>query len=309
MRLSTILLALFTLVAFAANSILCRQALTSGSIGPVEFTSIRLGSGLLALSPIILLRKRQFGSIPVAAAGESNPLRIQRSSIWPATALFGYAVFFSLAYIQLDAGIGALILFASVQITMIGVSIARGNKVTLFEWAGLVISFSGLIYLLLPGLSAPPALGAVLMMVSGMSWGMYSLLGKAQARPILSTARNFLFCLPGVMILGLVTIGNSVRLGHIPATTEGILLAVISGAVASAMGYILWYMTMRRITTTVASVSQLVVPILAAMGGVLFLHESLSLRLMIASGLIIGGIVITIVSRKIPEQLPEQSQA
>lgn len=294
-------MAVFTLVAFAANSILCRQALMSGSIGPVEFTSIRLGSGIIALSPFILFRKRRFGPGAVGSSGEPNPLRIQRSTIWPAMALFGYVVFFSLAYIQLDAGIGALILFASVQITMMGLSIIKGNRVTLFEWAGLAISFSGLIYLLSPGLSAPPALGTVLMMVSGMSWGMYSLLGKVQTRPIVSTARNFLFCLPGVMILGLVTVGNIVRLGHIQLTTSGIFLAVISGAVASGMGYVLWYLTVRRITITVASVSQLVVPILAAMGGVLFLHESPSLRLVVASMLIIGGIVITIMSRKVPE--------
>ena len=301
MRLSTLFLMLFTLIAFAANSILCRQALMTDSIGPLEFTSIRLGSGILVLLPIILFRKRLFSRL----SEDRNPIIVRSSNIWPAVALFSYAIFFSLAYIQLDAGTGALILFASVQITMIGISIARGNKVSLIEWAGLVISLSGLIYLLLPGLAAPPALGTILMIVSGGSWGIYSLLGQNQTQPILTTARNFLFSLPGVIFLVFLSTADFALTGQSKMSLDGILLAMVSGAITSGMGYVLWYLTVRRISTVVASICQLAVPILAALGGILFLSESLSLRLVIASILIVGGIVVTIVYRK-SGQTPSQ---
>lgn len=298
MRISTLFLAIFTLVAFAANSILCRLALKSGSIGPLEFTSIRLASGIIALLPFILFHNARPRPESPGSSGGKNLLKIRLTNIWPAMALFGYAISFSLAYVQLDAGVGALILFASVQISMMGISIIQGNKVTPFEWAGFVVSFSGLIYLLLPGLSAPPALGTFLMIVSGVSWGVYSLLGKHQERPLLSTARNFLFCLPGVIILGLITAGKLSREGYISIKIDGIILATISGAVASGMGYVLWYLTVCRITTAAASISQLAVPILAAMGGIIFLNETLNLRLVAASIMIIGGIVMTVLSNK-----------
>jgi drug/metabolite transporter (DMT)-like permease len=298
MKISTLFLMLFTLVAFAANSILCRQALMTGSIGPVEFTAVRLGSGIIALLPVVLFHKSLFRSSSTESSDGSVLLRVRISNSWQAMALFAYAIFFSLAYVQLDAGTGALILFASVQISMIGISIIGGNRVALFEWIGLVISFSGLFYLLLPGLSAPPLVGTTLMIASGASWGVYSLLGQNQSRPILSTARNFLFCLPGVIILGLIVMENMSGQERAVLSSDGILLAVISGAVASGMGYVLWYMTVRRISTTVAAVSQLVVPIFAAIGGIIFLNEILSLRLVVASILIISGILMAILGRR-----------
>jgi len=293
---------LLTLAAFAANSLLCRQALNSGSIGPVEFTTIRLGSGIIALLPVIFLSHRKIG------AGEWHDLSFAFSNIKSSLALFSYALFFSLAYIQLDAGIGALILFASVQITMIGISLTQGNKITALEWMGIFISFMGLIYLLLPGLTAPPPLGTFMMILSGISWGVYSLLGRNQARPIFATARNFLFCLPGVLILAAYVLADIIRNGNHRIETEGIILAVISGAFTSGMGYVLWYLTVRRISTTLASVSQLAVPIFTAVGGVLLLGEILTLRLIFASIMIIGGIAISTVYKKIYSLLPGQSR-
>jgi len=298
MRISTLLLAIFTLTAFAANSILCRLALITGSIGPVEFTAIRLLSGMLALLPLILFRRRLFPQAVAESAPGQDILKIRPVNFWPAAALFGYALSFSLAYIQLDAAVGALILFPSVQITMMGISIIQGNKVAPFEWAGFAVSFIGLVYLLSPGLSAPPARGTILMMISGISWGIYSLLGKNQASPILSTARNFLFCLPGVIILGLPIAGSFMRNGTVLMNSDGIIIAMISGAIASGMGYILWYLTVHRITTTAASISQLAVPILVAIGGIAFLNETLNLRLVVASIMIIGGIVMAIFGKK-----------
>jgi len=298
MRLSTLLLAILTLTAFAANSIFCRLALISGSIGPVEFTAIRLVSGMIALLPLILFRKRLFRQAVVESAAGRDLLKFRLRNFWPAAALFGYALTFSLAYVQLDAGVGALILFASVQISMVGISIIHGNKVTPFEWSGFVISFLGLIYLLSPGLSAPPALGTFLMIIAGISWGVYSLLGKNQNSPTLSTARNFLFCLPGVLILCFIAASSMVLHGNPRMNTDGIVLALISGAVTSGLGYVLWYLTVSRITITAASISQLVVPIIAAIGGIIFLNENLSLRLIAASFMIIGGIMITILSKR-----------
>jgi drug/metabolite transporter (DMT)-like permease len=308
MKLSTALLLLFTLVAFAANSILCRLALISGSIGPVQFTAVRLGSGIVMLLPVFLFHNRTFRLSQSQPSDEPELFRLRLTNIGPAIALFSYAVFFSLAYVQLPVAVGALILFPSVQITMLGGAIIKGENVTTLEWTGIVISLAGLLYLMSPGLSAPPFLGTVLMIFSGVSWGVYSLLGKNQPRPILSTARNFLFCLPGVVILGLITMVTALPGGGFEISPKGILLGVMSGAIASAMGYVLWYLTLRRITTTAASVSQLAVPILAASGGIVFLNESLSLRLMIASALIVGGIVLTIVNRKVPESSGDRSR-
>lgn len=307
MKLSTFLLVSSTLTAFAANSILCRQALMSGSIGPVAFTSIRLGSGILALLPIVLFRRASWRSAGTASNDASDPLRIKASNIWPAVALFSYAIFFSLAYVRLSAAVGALILFPTVQITMIGGSLLQGNKITLLQWVGVVISFMGMLYLLSPGLSAPPVLGTALMIISGSSWGVYSLLGKHQPRPILSTARNFLFSLPAVLVIAAFAMGRWFQNSQTQLTTNGVLLAVISGAVASGIGYILWYLTLRRISMTVASVSQLFVPILVAAGGVIFLDEHLTNRLTVSAILILGGIMLTMVRKKAPGPSADRS--
>jgi drug/metabolite transporter (DMT)-like permease len=224
-------------------------------------------------------------------------------------ALFGYAIFFSLAYVRLSAAVGALILFPTVQITMIGGSLLQGNRVTVLQWIGVVISFLGLLYLLSPGLSAPPIIGTAMMIISGASWGVYSLLGKHQERPILSTARNFLFTLPAVVVIAAFAVGPWLQTGRTQLTVHGVVLAVISGAVTSGIGYILWYLTVRRISTTVASVSQLIVPILVAAGGVIFLHEHLTGRLVVSAILIIGGIVLTIVKKRATGPSTDRSPA
>jgi len=290
----TVFLTLVTLVAFAANSILARMALMSLSIGALEFTLVRLLSGISILLPILLLSKVSNRS--TSKNTKKNILAFKRSNIVPALALFVYAVFFSLAYIQLDAGTGALILFAAVQSTMLGVSIYRGNRLTQVEWLGFALSLGGLVYLLFPGLSAPPLFGATMMLVSGISWGAYSLLGQTEDSPILSTARNFLFCAPGCVLLLIIIVIRSEN-SQYALSSNGIFLAALSGAVTSGLGYVLWYVTLRRITTTVASISQLAVPVIAGLGGIIFLSESMSLRLALASIMIIGGIVATVLGK------------
>jgi drug/metabolite transporter (DMT)-like permease len=286
------------LIAFATNSILCRSALLSNSIGPLEFASIRLFSGIIALLPIILFRRRWFGTRDEAQSGQTSTLAIGWTTIAPAAMLFIYALFFSLAYVQLSTGTGALILFASVQMTMMGITVARGTKVLPLQWVGMVVSFGGLLYLLSPGLSRPSLSGAILMVIAGMSWGIYSVLGRREPRAVIATARNFLFCLPGVVILAVIVVVKSLSSGGAQVTPMGILLAMVSGAVASGMGYILWYVAVKRISTATASVAQLLVPVFAAMGGVLFLHESLTVRLAVALASIAGGVALTIVKGK-----------
>jgi drug/metabolite transporter (DMT)-like permease len=264
----------------------------------LEFTSIRLLSGILVLFPLIILNERKLLIKSNQATERVDIFSFKWANVAPSLFLFSYALFFSLAYIQLDAGIGALILFASVQLTMMGISIYRGNRVAVVEWFGFVVAFGGLIYLLFPGLSSPAPLGMIMMVLSGISWGVYSLLGKNQSQPILSTARNFLFCLPGCLFLILIIIGIGANGGRFQVQSSGIVLAVLSGALASAGGYVLWYISLKRITTTVASIAQLSVPILAGIGGILFLQENINLRLILSSGLIIGGIIVTVVGKR-----------
>ncbi len=295
--LTTAILTVVTLCCFAANSILCRLGLKSGAIGPLEFTAVRITSGvaaLLLISPVIG-RLRD----PIAAGiDRSGKLKFEKSYLITVAALFGYALFFSLAYTELPASVGALILFAAVQVTMIGSAIADGHKVTTFEWLGLFTALAGLVYLLLPGLSKPPVLGTVFMIIAGISWGVYSVRGAKLGDPIIATTRNFLFSLPAVGVLIAIVAWRMFWHGHISVSAAGFLIGVLSGAIASAIGYILWYITLGKLTTTEASVAQLAVPVIAALGGVLFLDEQLSARLMVATLVVIGGIALTMLGRK-----------
>ncbi len=268
------LLTAAALVAFAANSVLCRMALRDGLIDPASFTQIRLFSGAVFLAPFFIARR--------AAV---LPLRFR--DLWAAAALFFYAAAFSFAYLTLGAAAGALILFGAVQFTMIGADIAAGARPGPLQWAGVGVAFSGLVYLFLPGLSAPPLAGAALMAAAGAAWGAYSLLGRGAADPVAATARNFLLAAP----MGLMLIFAP---GAVKAEPAGIALAVVSGAVASGAGYVVWYAALRHLTTMSASVVQLAVPVIAAGGAVLFIGEPLSLRLGVASALILGGIYLAL---------------
>lgn len=307
--LLTSVITLSTLIAFAANSILCRKALISDAIGPVEFTTIRLLSAMLIFLPIILFRRRQSVSNARREISPDGLLTARMLRIFPALALFSYAIFFSLAYVQLTAGTGALLLFGSVQVTMLGIYLLRGNRVGLFAWLGLATSFAGLVYLLLPGLSAPSAGGTALMILSGVSWGVYSILGKQETDAIMATARNFLYCLPGAVILVAIAMVRANTVGSLQITMPGVILALCSGAVASGFGYVLWYLAVKRISTSTASIVQLLVPLLAAIGGVVFLGETLSMRLVVAGNLIGGGVALSLVRIRAPQQAPQSQSA
>jgi drug/metabolite transporter (DMT)-like permease len=275
-RSATFFLTLLAMIAFAGNSLLCRLALRHTSIDPASFTSIRILSGALSLWLIIQLR-----SGTRAAAGS-----------WPsALALFVYAAAFSYAYVSLPAATGALLLFGAVQATMIGYGLRAGETLGMRQSAGLVCAFIGLAGLLLPGLSAPPLPAAALMLGAGVAWGVYSLRGKGTADPTCVTAGNFLRAAPMAVALSVVTLPWSSLDG------SGICYAIASGALASGVGYAIWYTALRGLKATSAATVQLSVPVIAAIGGTIFLGEPITWRLLIASAAILGGIALVIVGR------------
>jgi drug/metabolite transporter (DMT)-like permease len=259
-----------TMVAFAANSIFCRLALVDPANDPISFTILRLFSGAVILS-LFMFRAKPNLSIKRLSA----PLM-----------LFSYALFFSLSYVNIDAGTGALILFASVQLTMMAVSLARGERMSQQETMGAIMALGGFIYLVLPGVNTPPLMAAGLMMASGISWGVYSLLGKGNKNPIAATAQNFVFTLPVIGVLFFIF--------PFQMSESGMMWAVLSGALTSGMGYVLWYVVLRDLATSTAAVVQLSVPAIAAFAGVIFLGESVHSRLLTASALIIGGIYLKV---------------
>ncbi len=265
-------LTIVTLVAFAANSLLCRMALAPDLIDPVAFTAIRLGSGVAVLVPLSWL------------ISEPRPGGRSAGSWKSSFALFLYAMSFSLAYVSLETGTGALILFGSVQATMIGVGLWRGERPRLREWVGLITAMAGLVYLVLPGIAAPDPIGAMLMVASGVGWGVYSLRGKGSAAPVAATAGNFARTLP------FAAVGLFIAWGSLHATPRGAALAVVSGAVTSGLGYVIWYLALRGLTATRAAIVQLAVPVIAAAGGIVVLAEEPTARLAIASMLILGGV-------------------
>ena len=271
------LLTLVTMVAFAANSVLCRLALGEHQIDAASFTVIRLASGAATLW---LLCK----------ATRTSSLR-NKGSWFGALMLFLYAATFSFAYLSLDTGTGALILFGTVQLVMILFSLYRGERLHTLEWTGVLLASAGLVYLLLPGVTAPSMQGFLLMLVAGIGWGSYSLLGRGSTQPLLDTSANFIRTLLFVLLLGLV------MMAHLDLTSRGVWLAILSGAIASGMGYALWYRVLAGLTATQAAVFQLSVPVIAATGGVIFMAETVSLRLTLASLMVLGGIALVIARR------------
>ncbi len=270
---------IFALVAFAFNSILCRLALRGDEIDPASFTGVRLASGAVTLIVVSYFFSKNKGNI--------------KSGSWPsAFFLFAYAICFSLAYLNLTAGTGALILFGSVQLTMIAVSLVRGERPPLLEWLGLLLAVGGLVYLVFPGLASPPLYSSLLMAAAGASWGGYTLRGKTSGDPLANTTGNFVRTLPFAAIAVLLFIPN------LHLSNHGMLLAILSGAIASGIGYTIWYAALKHHTATRSAVFQLAVPVIAAVVGILFLAEAANTRLLIAAAMILGGIGLTIFGRK-----------
>jgi drug/metabolite transporter (DMT)-like permease len=280
--IKTILFTGLALIAFAANSVLCRLALGESAIDASTFTIVRLLAGAIVLTVIMSISKIK---------SNSNTNSSTKGS-WPASiALFIYALTFSFAYVTLDTATGALILFGSVQITMILMSIFSGNRLHISEWFGMAIAFTGFVYLILPGVTTPSVIGFLLMTVSGIAWGIYTLKGRGSKNPIMDTAFNFLRTMPFVIILAIVTF----KYAHY--SSEGILLAVLSGSIASGIGYMIWYSALSGLSVTQAAVLQLLVPVIAAVGGIIFVSESISFRLTVSSAMILGGILMVVLGR------------
>jgi drug/metabolite transporter (DMT)-like permease len=268
----------FALIGFAANSLLCRAALAHGGIDAASFTTVRVLSGAIVLWLLAAPRRARAGG-----AGGGDWLS--------ALALFAYAAGFSFAYVQLPAATGALLLFGAVQATMIGWGLAKGERLRAAQVAGLVVACGGLVGLLLPGLSAPPLAGAALMIAAGIAWGAYSLRGRRAADPLRATAGNFLRAAP----LALLASAWFARDAH--ADAAGIGYAIASGALASGVGYAVWYAVLPSLRATTAASVQLCVPVIAAAGGILFLAEPLTPRLLAASVAILGGIALVVLRR------------
>lgn len=274
----------FALFAFAANSVFCRLALGDEAIDATSFTSVRLFSGIIIL--FILMQFTSHVSKPQASV-KANA----KGSWLAAIMLFTYAVTFSFGYISLDTGTGALILFGAVQITMILSNVISGSRLHYSEWLGLTCAFIGFVYLILPSITTPSLTGFILMSISGMAWAFYTLLGRKSKNALSDTAFNFLRTAPFILILVLLSFNNL----HISST--GFLLAVLSGAIASGIGYFVWYIALSGLSVTQAAVLQLFVPIIAALGGVVFTSETITLRLIESSILVLGGILLVILCR------------
>lgn len=273
----TVLLTVLAMLAFAANSLLCRLALGPGLIDAASFATVRIFSGAAVLTVFML---------PVWRSRRRQP------PDWRAVStLFLYMVFFAWAYLSLSAATGALILFGAVQLTMFIAALRAGERFTPLSWFGLFLAVFGLVYLVLPGVTAPDPAGAALMTIAGISWGLYSLLGRNVPDPLEATANNFIFSLPLAVLVNLLFMGSM----HL--STPGIALAVASGAIASGLGYVAWYAALRGLTASRAAIVQLSVPAIAAFGGVVFLAEEITLRLLLASAATLGGIALVLTRR------------
>jgi drug/metabolite transporter (DMT)-like permease len=269
-------LTVLAMLAFAANSVLCRLALGDQTIDAASFTTVRVLSGALMLLLLTMLRR--------------ETSRVREASHWMSAAmLFVYAVCFSFAYVSLSTGTGALILFGAVQITMIVAALWSGERPGAIQWLGLVAALAGLVYLVMPGLTAPSPVGSALMALAGFGWGVYSLRGRGGKNPLAATTGNFALAVPIVMVVSLVMVSS------MEISKEGLILAVLSGAITSGLGYVIWYAALKGLTATQAATVQLTVPVLAALGGVLFLSEDVTLRLLVASVLILGGVGIAVI--------------
>lgn len=269
------------LISFASNSILCRLALGRHAIDALSFTTLRIVAGALALLVLAYLTARRGGPRP------------ERSGSWTgAVALFVYAIAFSLAYLRIGAGLGALVAFGAVQVTMIGFGIARGERPGIAEWVGLAIALGGLLGLGLGGRSTVDPLGAGLMAVAGIAWGVYSLIGRGSRFALFDTAGNFVRATPMALVVTAFTLAQA----H--GSLTGVLLAVISGAITSGVGYSLWYSALPHLAATRAALLQLCVPVLAAIGAVLLLHETLSPRLVGSGAAILGGVALAVLGKR-----------
>jgi drug/metabolite transporter (DMT)-like permease len=286
-KIRTIALTLLALLAFAFNSVLTRLALGGQEIGAAAFAAIRIVSGAVMLAAWTALRARN-----------ARRLKRRSRSAWvrPQTflgplMLFAYVAPFSFAYLRIGAAVGALVLFGIVQFTMIGYGLMRGERPSPLAWGGTFLAAAGLLILVAPKVSRPDTLGVVLMAVAGIAWGIYSIVGRGAPEAIAANAANFVWTAPLVLILAFVIPSTH------PATTRGILLAVLSGAITSGLGYAIWYRAVRSLTLQQAAVAQMTVPVIAAAAAVLLLHEAVTGRLAVSATIVLAGFAMVLAGR------------
>lgn len=281
-----VLLTCLTMTAFAANSILNRVALAGGDIEAVTFGIVRLCAGAVMLLALVVLRDRA-----LSLGGRGRPVGV--------VSLLVYIFGFSLAYQTLDAGLGALILFGMVQITMFAGALISGERPAPQRWTGAILAFGGLVWLLWPGQAAPPSLGhALFMAAAGVGWGVYSLNGRSSGDALGATAGNFaLAACVGLGLAVILTIARPVAPIVFPGAF-GVAMAILSGAVTSGLGYALWYSVLPQLRGSTAAVAQLTVPVIAMIAGAILLSEQVGPRLLIAAFLVLGGVLLAVTSRR-----------
>lgn len=280
---------IIALIAFAANSLFCRMALAEGYIDAWNFTTIRLLSGAACLGFIMTVHRYN-----LKRQGIFDGTILKDKGSWLSSmSLLVYALCFSIAYVELDTGTGALILFSAVQLTMIGWGIYKKEQLSVVQWLALFIALAGFVYLMLPSAAVPSLFGAAIMAISGAAWGVYSIRGKVCVSPLRTTGFNFIRSLVAIPILLFMGVSYLAEI-----SMEGIVLACASGAIASGIGYSLWYVAMPLLKSTQAAVVQFCVPVLAAIAGVVFLSEQLTMRFIVASTVILGAVLVFILSKK-----------
>jgi drug/metabolite transporter (DMT)-like permease len=283
----TAVLTCIALLCFSANSILCRLALAPKLIDPASFTTVRILSAAVMLTASVWLKYRHFPGLGRAKA---------RS----VAAVFVYLVFFSFAYTRLGAATGALVLIAAVQFTMLCIALFQGERFALLSWAGFALAVGAVLWLLLPGATAPDLPGAALMAVSGAAWGFFTVFARGADHPEETNASNMLWCLPSALFMNLLWLDGT----HWTAT--GLALATASGAVATGFGYIVWYLALRNLLVTQATTVQLSMPAVVALAGVVFLAEPLTARLLVASAAMLGGIGLALIRRPVSRERPRR---
>lgn len=300
--MQTVMITFITLVAFAANSVLCRWALMDQTIDPLSFSIVRIISGALTLLILLTLSSHSKSREELVNNDKSVEtklkLQFQFTSI---LSLLVYMFGFSFAYLELGAGLGALVLFVAVQFTMIAAHLLAGNRMSLLEWCGCLLSVSGLVYLLMPtdSTSSPDITSIILMALAGVGWGIYTLAGKKSTNALQSTTANFAFSSLVILVLVSLLLVIPNVASQISITEQGLIYAILSGSVASGVGYSLWYYVVKKLDTVVASIAQLSVPVIATLGGVLLLSEPVTMQFIISSTVILLGISLVLVAPKL----------
>ncbi|WP_052879584.1 DMT family transporter [Vibrio coralliirubri] len=299
--MQTLMVTFITLVAFAANSVLCRWALMDQTIDPLSFSIVRILSGALTLLILVTLSSQSQSKRELT---NNTSLYTKLKSQFQLTSILSLLVYmfgFSFAYLELGAGLGALVLFVAVQFTMIAAHLFSGSRMSLIEWGGCLLSVAGLVYLLMPTESAqaPDLVSIILMSLAGIGWGIYTLAGKKSSNALQSTTANFGFSSLVILVaLSLLVFIPNV-LTRVSITEQGLIYAVISGCVASGVGYSLWYYVVKKLNTVVASIAQLSVPVIATLGGVLLLSEPVTMQFIVSSTVILLGISLVLVAPKL----------